>query len=336
MDDFIATPSDLRGTRHVDKMAPGSPDSEMTGDSQSEPNQAGDLSQIRMELSQISRRMLTKADTSPIVQELRAALREELAGLREDLSTLEQRVDEMESVARGCDDQHRATEVAVTRQGNMLLTLRRQVEDLENRSRRNNIRVRGLPEKEDEPLPDTLSMLFTQLLGAAPPATITIDRAHRALGPARQEGSPRDVVCCITTPGLRDRIMAAARGLPSIQFRGTAVSLYQDLSSLTLDARRALRPVTSALRDKGIPYRWGFPFSLQAKHGNAWITARWPEDVPRFQRALGLAPSRIRNWILDEAAASRRDPLLPLQDADAATGRPPEPRRRGGPNGPEE
>ncbi|CAH2283844.1 Hypothetical predicted protein [Pelobates cultripes] len=197
MDDFLATPSDLCGTRHVDKMAPGSPDSEMTGDSQSEPHQTGDLSQIRMELSQISRRMLTKADTGPIVQELRAALREELAGLRADLSTLEQRVDEMESVARGCDDQHRATEVAVTRQGNMLLTLRRQVEDLENRSRRNNIRVRSLPERADELLPDTLSALFTQLLGAALTTTLIIDSAHRALGPARQDGSPRDVVCCI-------------------------------------------------------------------------------------------------------------------------------------------
>ncbi|CAH2296181.1 Hypothetical predicted protein [Pelobates cultripes] len=41
MDDFLSTPSDLCGTRHVDKMAPGSPDSEMTVDSQSEPPKQG-------------------------------------------------------------------------------------------------------------------------------------------------------------------------------------------------------------------------------------------------------------------------------------------------------
>ncbi|CAH2274311.1 Hypothetical predicted protein [Pelobates cultripes] len=85
--------------------------------------------------------MLSKAYTGALVQELRAALREELAGLRTDLSALEQRVDEMETNAQSCEEQHRATEVAVTRQGNMLITLRRQVEDLENRSRRNNIRI---------------------------------------------------------------------------------------------------------------------------------------------------------------------------------------------------
>ncbi|CAH2252161.1 Hypothetical predicted protein [Pelobates cultripes] len=127
MDDFIATPSDLRGARHVDKMAPVSPDSEGAGDSQTEPTQPGDLAQIRAELTQLSRRMLTREDTGSIVQELRAALREQLAGLRTDLTNLEQRVDEIETVVQDCDDQHRATEVVVTRQGNMLITLRRQV-----------------------------------------------------------------------------------------------------------------------------------------------------------------------------------------------------------------
>ncbi|CAH2329759.1 Hypothetical predicted protein [Pelobates cultripes] len=215
MDDFIATPSDLRGQQHASKMAPASPGSESAGESLAEDTQASDLARIRAELTQISTNMLSKSDTGSLVQELRAALREELAGLRSDLTALEQRVDEMESTARGCEEQHRATEVAVTRQGNMLLTMRRQVEDLENRSRRNNIRVRSLPESGTESLHATLTDLFRQLLGVQAPDTIHFDRAHRALGPARQDGSPRDVICCISTCGLRDKIMAAARELPA-------------------------------------------------------------------------------------------------------------------------
>ncbi|CAH2300845.1 Hypothetical predicted protein [Pelobates cultripes] len=336
MDDFIATPSDFRGLQHASKMAPASPSSESAGESLAEDTQASDLARIRAERTQISAKMLSKADTGSLVQELRAVLREKLAGLRADLTALEQRVDEMETSAHGCEEQHRAAEVAVTRQGNMLLTLRRQVEDLENRSRRNNIRIRGLPETGTEPLQTTLTDLFRQLLGAQAPEIIQLERAHRALGPVRQDGSPRDVICCISTCGLRDKIMAAARELPTIRYRDAEVSLYQDLSRLTLDARRALRPVTGALRDKRIPYRWGFPFSLQAKQGNAWLMARWPEDIPRLQRTLGLPQTRIRNWILDEAITSRRDPLAPMRVPDAAPSRNDPPRRRGGPEGPEE
>ncbi|CAH2222862.1 Hypothetical predicted protein [Pelobates cultripes] len=146
MDEYIATPSELRGPSHANKMAPASPSSESTGESLPSSEQAEALTLIRAELTQ---RMLTKADTGTLVREMRAAWREELAGLRKDLNALEQRVEEVEMVAHGCEQQHRAAEVAATRQGNMLLTLRRQVEDLENRSRRNNIR--GLPETETEP-----------------------------------------------------------------------------------------------------------------------------------------------------------------------------------------
>ncbi|CAH2285594.1 Hypothetical predicted protein [Pelobates cultripes] len=199
--------------------------------------------------------MLTKADTNQMVQELRGALREELAGLRTDLTALEGRVEEVEATAQDCAQQRQATEMAVTRQGNLLLTIRRQVEDLENRSRRSNIRVRGLPETDASPLTSTLEALFQHILGAEAPDAIRFVRAYRALGPTRQDGSHRDVICCLHDGGLKEKIMAAARGEPTIRFRNADISLYQDLSALTLDARRAVRPVTSALRDKRIPYR---------------------------------------------------------------------------------
>ncbi|CAH2315720.1 Hypothetical predicted protein [Pelobates cultripes] len=173
----------------------------------------------------------------------------------------------------------------------------------------------------------------TEILGAEAPEDIRLERAHRALGPPRQDGSPRNVICCFHLFSLREKIMAAARGTPSIQFCGTEVTLFQDLSSLTLDARRALRPVTSALRERRIPYRWGFPFSI---HGNSWVTARWPKEIPGLLRTLNLPSIRVRNWILEEVIATRRDPLAPLRGTDTPARRSAPPRRRGGPDGPEE
>ncbi|CAH2220506.1 Hypothetical predicted protein [Pelobates cultripes] len=169
MDGYFPLQPDGRDMRPADKMAP---EEESAGGSQVEGDPAGELTLIRAELTQISSRMLTKADTNQMVQELRGALWEELAGLRTDLTALEGRVEEVEATAQDCAQQHQATEMAVTRQGNLLLTKRRQVEDLENRSRRSNILVRGLPETDAAPLTSTLEALFQHILGAEAPDAI--------------------------------------------------------------------------------------------------------------------------------------------------------------------
>ncbi|CAH2312160.1 Hypothetical predicted protein [Pelobates cultripes] len=243
LDEFLSTPAGLWGTAPSDNMAAVSPSTTSGGDSMPDFSPDDALLSIRAELSRIGSSMLTKADT--------------------DLAALTEQVDTVEAEARICCQQHRAAETAATRQGNMLLSLRRQVEDLENRSRRHNVRIRGLPEPDTEPLVITLQQLFGQLLGRDAPPNIRIDRAHRALGQARPDGRPKDVVCCLHSFPQKEQIMAAARNLPTVSFRGADLALFQDLSGLTLDARRALRPITAALRDKGIPYKWGFPFSLQ-------------------------------------------------------------------------
>ncbi|CAH2283964.1 Hypothetical predicted protein [Pelobates cultripes] len=189
MHDFVATPVDLKDAPPKDKMAASSLGTERMADSQVEGEPSGVLAKFRAELTQILARMFSKTDRGALVQELQTALREELAGLHADLTTLEQKVARWRP-------QHSAIETLVNWQGNMLINFRRQIEDLENRSRHNNIRIRGLLEMDAAPLTATLEALFKQILGADPPEGIRFNRAHRALGPARQDGSLQDVVCC--------------------------------------------------------------------------------------------------------------------------------------------
>ncbi|CAH2296610.1 Hypothetical predicted protein [Pelobates cultripes] len=300
-----------------------SPSNESAGDPSLDSTQDDTLALIRQELSMISVQMLTKVDMGGLLRELRSAIKEEIMALRADLMAVEA----LETEAQASPTTH---------QGNLLLSLLRQVEDLENRSRRQNIWIRGLPEPDTAPLQETLKVLFRQILGQECPAEIQLDRAHRALGPQRLDSRPRDVLCCLYAYSLKERLMAAARDSESIHFRGADVALFQDLYGLTLDARRAIRPLTTTLRDKGIAYRWGFPFSLQIRQGNTWLHVRWPEDVPRALRALHLPNIRIRNWLLDSLLAPHQDtageyrpPPTPREGARA-------PRMLGGLRGAEE
>ncbi|CAH2329668.1 Hypothetical predicted protein [Pelobates cultripes] len=68
--------------------------------------------------------------------------------------------------------------------------------------------------------------------------------------------------------------------------------VFQDLAQSTLIAQRALRPVTKALSERNIRFRWNYPFALVVIHQKV-ITS--PADVPAFQQALGLPTDTVED-----------------------------------------
>lgn len=67
------------------------------------------------------------------------------------------------------------------------------INDLENRSRKFNFRICGRPESITD-IPLTVWDIISELMPNALPHRLELDRAHRALGPPRKDGSPRDII----------------------------------------------------------------------------------------------------------------------------------------------
>lgn len=88
----------------------------------------------------------------------------------------------------------------------------RNLEDLDNRGRRNNIRVRGIPESVDSALVQkgvkySGAEVVNSLLERPEDTEIKFVRAHRALrarGPDTMP--PRDIICCLQSFVLNDQI----------------------------------------------------------------------------------------------------------------------------------
>ncbi|CAH2276874.1 Hypothetical predicted protein [Pelobates cultripes] len=116
---------------------------------------------------------------------------------------------------------------------------------------------------------ELLTGLFTQLLGDTGPPDYGMV-AHRALRAPRGHGQPLDIICRLMSFPLKESLMQASRAKQTIAYLDSRVSLYQDLSTITLDDCRALRPLTQMLQEKRIRYKWVFPFRLQAKVDNTW------------------------------------------------------------------
>ncbi|CAH2284542.1 Hypothetical predicted protein [Pelobates cultripes] len=186
MDGFLQTPPGQSREAHSSKMAPVSPAS-----SCSEPEQPT-LADIGAEIRRLAANMVTKSDLQSLTTTLTASLTSAVTALRTDMEAQDGRIQALETQAQATQRQASAADTALTRQGNMLLALRRQVEDLDNRSRRSNIRVRHHNEwiaaRWPEEIPRFLQRLDLPSIAVPDWILEPLDREPR---PQRQPRNPR-------------------------------------------------------------------------------------------------------------------------------------------------
>lgn len=133
-----------------------------------------------------------------------------------------------------------------------LLEMSRHLEDLYNRGRRCNIRIRGLPKSvSPAQLEAVFLTIFNELLDRPPDSPVGFERCHRASRPrASQDSHPRDVLCCLESFKLKEDILRGVRDL--IRYGKTPVQLYQDLAYYHLTkGRGALHSLLHPLRERG-------------------------------------------------------------------------------------
>lgn len=268
----------------------------------------------------------TKHDMEGYIARLEAVYKSEIQALTANLSQVSDQVQRLEDDV-GVVTTHQATQDRAIAQNtqhiHMLFAI---AEDHENRNRRNNLRIRGIPETvANANILPSLQKLFNDLLGDPETSPIEIDRAHRTLGPKSQDPNrSRDILCRIHYFTVKELILRKARERGDIFLDGCKIQLLSDLSKMTLDKRRALRPLLDILRDHEIAYSWGYPFQLQTRRDGALLSVRVPADVPDFCAALRIPVVSIRDWPFT--------PLPPQRPQQRRRGRSP-PSPQGGPRG---
>lgn len=115
---------------------------------------------------------------------LERAIKKEVSAVHSDLSQVLERVEESE---QRLDHHAIAIRNLQVSTRNLAIAHRMalyKIEDQENRNRRNNIQIRGLPEATgNEDLLPSIQGIFNGLLGQAADHPLKIDQVHRALRP---------------------------------------------------------------------------------------------------------------------------------------------------------
>lgn len=180
--------------------------------------------------------------------------------------------------------------------------------DLENRSRRYHFRIRGLPESFTD-IPLTVQDIISELIPDIPSHHLELDRAHRALGPPRKDGTPRDIIVKPYFFAVKEEVMRQSCLKPKLQHQGHQMQIFADLSPSTIPRKRSLKPLLTVLAQRDVKYCWTFPFAVKfTMQGKTHSFSNLPGGEKLFLSLKLISQEAPMDFSTSSSGSSKRPP----------------------------
>uniref|UniRef100_A0A3B1JAP9 L1 transposable element RRM domain-containing protein n=1 Tax=Astyanax mexicanus TaxID=7994 RepID=A0A3B1JAP9_ASTMX len=234
-------------------------------------------------------------DSSISKEELDAAIANGIRlALKEQQATLDSAVaaavrEAMDSVLTpGFRDIHVKDRRAVTELRRHIDKLTDKMTDLEDRSRRNNIRLVGLPEAaEGSDASGFLRANISNWIPALKGRDIEIDRAHRVYsGKENDTGRPRTLIFRVLRWQDRVAILSGARKVYPVKHAQNTLLFFPDFSPVTTAKRKSFSPVMKKMVAMGLQPFLLFPATIKLQHSGKVMMFDSPQKAEDFVQSL--------------------------------------------------
>lgn len=159
------------------------------------------------------------------------------------------------------------------------------ISDLENRSRRGNLRIYGFPEEAEQGNPISfLEHELPKILGMQP-GTIEIERAHRSLNPKPKPGvRPRPFIINLLRYPIKEKIMAIARGKKELKWgqKDHKIMIFQDYSKDVIEKRQKCNDAKRLARNKNLDYFISYPAVFKVRSGGKLHSFTCHQEAEKF------------------------------------------------------
>uniref|UniRef100_A0A087YQ59 L1 transposable element RRM domain-containing protein n=1 Tax=Poecilia formosa TaxID=48698 RepID=A0A087YQ59_POEFO len=199
------------------------------------------------------------AETKAALTRLETSVRD----LKERTDVLEQRLEEAERRTGASEDVSQRNERVLRYMLRREAFLTNQCDDLQNRMRRNNLRIYQVPEgSEKQDMVGFVKDIFRNTLLLQ--EDLSIERAHRALGSRPADiNPPRSIIVRFTDYAAREAVLQRAWSQKQIVIQGKRIYFDQDFSPQVQKKRVKLQSVIKQLKEKGIKAKCRFPAQLR-------------------------------------------------------------------------
>lgn len=241
------------------------------------------------------------ANISRVIDEKLGPLSELLKLQREELDSHGKRLTEAEERISALEDTTDPVGGKIKELEKMVSELSERADDLENRGRRKNIRIVGLPEgaEGEDPTRFFETWLPKLLHMDTKSGRVKLERAHRA--PASKPPStqrPRQVLVRFHNYQDKQRVMSASwemgRKKQALKYGDATVMFFQDFSASVLRRRKGYDSVKKQLRALGADYRQIYPASLKVTYHGSTQVFQVPAAAEKYVQSLRESPPSPR------------------------------------------
>lgn len=239
---------------------------------------------IIAELEKLRRENLEgHAQTKLILTNLETSIKE----MGDKLKTVENRTAEAEDRISTNEDTIRRHERALRHLLHREMDLTAKCEDMQNRLRRNNLRIYRVPEgREGRDVKAFVKELLQNTLQLPPELNISIERAHRALTakPKRPTATPRSLIVKFLDYSVKENIIRQAWAQRKVEFEGEQIFFDHDYSPELQNKRASVRSVIKQLKQKNIKAKCLYPAQIKIWKDNGDKTySTIAEALPALQ-----------------------------------------------------
>lgn len=242
------------------------------------------------------------ADMELILCELRGFRqenKEQLETIKEEIVKVNTRLEEAERRIGKAEERIQNTEEVIVDMLKLHTKLEEKLLDLESRSRRENIRIYGVPEGSEKD--STTMVLFVEnLLREGLELTddmpdLQIERAHRSVGPQPPvDAPPRSIVIKFLSFKTKETLLRKAWQRKGFTWQENRINLDHDYPPLILRKRRDFTEIRKVLKENKVQFRTLFPARLRVRHDDGTKTYDTIEEASEDLLRRGYTVTTIR------------------------------------------
>uniref|UniRef100_A0A0S7EWS1 LITD1 n=2 Tax=Poeciliopsis prolifica TaxID=188132 RepID=A0A0S7EWS1_9TELE len=203
--------------------------------------------------------------------------------IKGDIQSLTERTGETEARISQAEDDVISLQGRVKSLEKTVEVLSDRVAEQEDRSRRSNLRLVGLPEKsEGSDLCGFLEKWFRETLGEDFTSSRCVERAHR-IGPLTSNpAAPRVVLMKFLSYRDREAALKAVRKMKEVHYKNHRVTFFPDLSAETRKLQRRFDGVKIRLRALKVRYGILYPAHLIITHNDKRRIFKSVEEAEKY------------------------------------------------------
>ncbi|KAL7849511.1 hypothetical protein SRHO_G00211340 [Serrasalmus rhombeus] len=225
---------------------------------------------------------------SSALEKALAPISASLSSIRQLADSQNQRLTDLESALSSYSDRIVSMEESLSQLQTENKRLIDKVDDLENRSRRSNMRIIGLPEGvEGSDARGFVADLLPKILGQeCVPTPPVLDRAHRIGRSDDARSKSRAMIVRFHYFQDKEKVLRRSRELADqLTFQGRKISFFSDFSTHIIQKRAGFKQVKSRLYERGLKFGVQYPARLWVLLDNKRHFFDKPQEAQGFKVA---------------------------------------------------